>query len=103
MHALIMQRFLFFCFFVFLIHRSHSISFTRAQGIPKYKIRFGREKDGKVGDLCTCVRVPGLPTEQGNEEEKINRDDEDMYEDSAGVGLKPQPLPGEEDALQLGA
>ncbi len=52
--------------------------------------------------MCTCVRVPGLPTEQGNEEEKINRDDEDMYEDSAGVGLKPQPLPGEEDALQLG-
>ena len=34
----------------FLIHRSHSISFTRAQGIPKYKIRFGREKDGKVGE-----------------------------------------------------
>jgi hypothetical protein len=29
-----------------LIHRSHSISFTRAQGIPKYKIGFGREKDG---------------------------------------------------------
>ena len=27
--------------FFFLIHRSHSISFTRAQGIPKYKIRFG--------------------------------------------------------------
>lgn len=54
-------------------------------------------------NMCTCVRVPGLPTEQGNEEEKINRDDEDMYEDSAGVGLKPQPLPGEEDALQLGA
>ena len=53
--------------------------------------------------MCTCVRVPGLPTEQGNEEEKINRDDEDMYEDSAGVGLKPQPLPGEEDALHLGA
>jgi hypothetical protein len=25
-----------------------------------------------------------------------------MYEDTAGVGLKPQPLPGEEDALQLG-
>ena len=37
-------------FFFFLIHRSHSISFTRAQGIPKYKIRFGREKDGKVGE-----------------------------------------------------
>jgi hypothetical protein len=32
----------------FLIHRSHSISFTRAQGIPKYKIGFGREKDGRV-------------------------------------------------------
>jgi hypothetical protein len=24
--------------FLFLIHRSHSISFTRAQGIPKFKI-----------------------------------------------------------------
>jgi hypothetical protein len=33
-----------------LIHRSHSISFTRAQGIPKYKIGFGREKDGRVGE-----------------------------------------------------
>ena len=32
----------------FLVHRSHSISFTRAQGIPKYKIRFGREKDGRA-------------------------------------------------------
>ncbi len=27
-----------------LIHRSHSVSFTRAQGIPKYKIGFGRGK-----------------------------------------------------------
>ena len=27
----------------FLKHRFHSISFTRAQGIPKYKIGFGRE------------------------------------------------------------
>jgi hypothetical protein len=27
-----------------LIHRSHSISFTRAQGIPKYKIGFARGK-----------------------------------------------------------
>ena len=26
--------------FYFLIHRFHSISFTRAQGIPKYKIGF---------------------------------------------------------------
>jgi hypothetical protein len=33
----------------FLRHRSHSISFTRAQGIPRYKIGFGREKDGRVG------------------------------------------------------
>ncbi len=33
----------------FLMHRSHSISFTRAQGIPKYKIGFGRGKDGRVG------------------------------------------------------
>ena len=40
---------IFACFF-FLIHRSHSISFTRAQGIPKYKIGFGREKDGRVGE-----------------------------------------------------
>ncbi len=38
------------CFF-FLIHRSHSISFTRAQGIPKYKIGFGREKDGIVSTV----------------------------------------------------
>jgi hypothetical protein len=29
---------------LFLVHRSHSISFTRAQGIPKYKIGFGRGK-----------------------------------------------------------
>jgi hypothetical protein len=35
--------------FFSLIHRSHSISFTRAQGIPKYKIGFRREKDGRVG------------------------------------------------------
>jgi hypothetical protein len=28
----------------FPMHRSHSISFTRAQGIPKYKIGFGRGK-----------------------------------------------------------
>jgi hypothetical protein len=35
--------------FFFLKHTSHSISFTRAQGIPKYKIGFGREKDGRVG------------------------------------------------------
>jgi hypothetical protein len=34
----------------FLVHRFHSISFTRAQGIPRYKIGFGREKDGKVGE-----------------------------------------------------
>jgi hypothetical protein len=36
--------------FVFLIHRFHSISFTRAQGIRKYKIGFGKEKDGRVGE-----------------------------------------------------
>jgi hypothetical protein len=36
--------------FVFLIHRFHSISFTRAQGIPKYKIGFGKEKDARVGE-----------------------------------------------------
>ena len=34
----------------FLIHRSHSIKFTRAQGIPKYNIGFGRGKDGRVGE-----------------------------------------------------
>ncbi len=28
----------------------HSISFTRAQGIPKYKIGCGKEKDGRVGE-----------------------------------------------------
>jgi hypothetical protein len=35
---------------LFLVHRFHSISFTRAQGIPKHKIGFGREKDGRVGE-----------------------------------------------------
>ncbi len=39
------------CFF--LMHMSHSISFTRAQGVPKYKIGFGRGKGweswGKIG------------------------------------------------------
>ena len=50
--------------FFSLIHRSHSISFTRAQGIPKYKIGFGREKDGRVGERlvegafrCICLGV----------------------------------------------
>jgi hypothetical protein len=37
----------------FLIRRSHSISFPIAQGIPKYKIGFGRGKGweswGKIG------------------------------------------------------
>ncbi len=37
----------------FLMHRSHSLSFTRAQGIPKYKIGIGRGKGweswGRVG------------------------------------------------------
>ena len=37
-------------FIFFLTHRFHSISFTRAQGIPKYKIGFGKEKDGRVGE-----------------------------------------------------
>ena len=35
----------------FLIRRSHSISFTRAQGIPKYKIGLGGGKDGRVGEI----------------------------------------------------
>jgi hypothetical protein len=30
--------------FFFLMRRSHSIGFTKAQGIPKYKIGFGRGK-----------------------------------------------------------
>jgi hypothetical protein len=33
------------------MRRSHSISFTGAQGIPKYKIGFGREKDARVGEI----------------------------------------------------
>jgi hypothetical protein len=33
----------------FLMHRSHSISFTRAQGIPEYNIGFGR---GKGWECC---------------------------------------------------
>jgi hypothetical protein len=54
--------------FFSLIHRSHSISFTRAQGIPKYKIGFGREKDGKVGERLVerlhnipHLRLPVIP------------------------------------------
>jgi hypothetical protein len=36
--------------FFFLIHRSHFIGFTRAQGIPEYKIRFGRVCHGAVDE-----------------------------------------------------
>ena len=43
--------------FFFLIHRSHSKSFTRAQGIPKYTIGFGREKDGRVGERFSDCAV----------------------------------------------
>ena len=49
--------------FFFLIHRSHSISFTRAQGIPKYKIGFGREKDGL--SLLPLFHAGGLWNPQG--------------------------------------
>ena len=39
----------------FHMRRSHSISFTRAQGIPKYKIGLGGGKDGRVGErLVHC-------------------------------------------------
>jgi hypothetical protein len=41
--------YLVFLTFFFLTHRSHSISFTRAQGIPTYKIGFGRERMGELG------------------------------------------------------
>ena len=37
-------RVLLLCTFLSLTHRSHSISFTRAQGIPKYKIGVRRGK-----------------------------------------------------------
>ena len=48
-------------FSLFLKHRFHSISFTRAQGIPKYKIGFGKEKDGRVGEgLVEGVGIEGL-------------------------------------------
>ena len=50
-----------FFFFFFLIHRFHSISFTRAQGIPKYKIGFGREKDGRVGERLVVGGGFALP------------------------------------------
>ena len=36
--------------FLFLIHRSHSISFTRAQDIPKYKLELGKGEDGRFGE-----------------------------------------------------
>ena len=35
----------------FLVRRSHSMSFIRAQGVPKYKIGLGRGKDGRVGEI----------------------------------------------------
>ena len=39
----------------FLIRRSHSVSFTRAQGIPKYKIGLGGENcKGRIS-RCWCV------------------------------------------------
>ncbi len=34
-----------------LIHRSHSISFTRAQGIPRYKIGLGGKRMGELGEI----------------------------------------------------
>lgn len=40
------------CFFLIIvcpILRSHSISFTGTQGIPKYKIGLGRDSNGRVG------------------------------------------------------
>ena len=45
-------------------HRSHSIRFTRAQGIPKYKIGFGREKDGRVGRDIVDKGTDARPTQQ---------------------------------------
>ncbi len=34
----------------FLMLRSHSISFTRAQDIPKYKLELGKGEDGRFGE-----------------------------------------------------
>jgi hypothetical protein len=49
---------------VFLAHRSHSISFTRAQGIPKYKLGFVREEGWESWECFVeeggGVTVPGL-------------------------------------------
>ena len=41
--------------------RSHSIRFTGAQGVPKYKMRLGRGKDGRVGIglLGATYCIPG--------------------------------------------
>jgi hypothetical protein len=41
--------------FFFLFHWSHSISFTRAQGIPKCKIGFGRERMGALIDVTPAA------------------------------------------------
>ncbi len=48
--------------FFFLVHRFHSISFTRAQSIPKYKIGFGRfEVSLRVFvPACTCRYIGTL-------------------------------------------
>jgi hypothetical protein len=48
-------------FFFFLIHRSHSISFTRAQGIPKYKIGFGRFPSKNIDAAHTHTHTHTAP------------------------------------------
>ena len=44
--------------FFFRVPMSHSMSFTRARGIPKFKIMLGRGKDGRVGEGLVDCRLP---------------------------------------------
>ena len=43
-----------------LMLRSHSISLTRSQGTPQYRIALGRGKDGRVGH-CVVATAPPPP------------------------------------------
>ena len=39
----------------FLVLRPHSMSFTRAQGIPKHMLGLGRGRHGELGSFQYCV------------------------------------------------
>ena len=46
--------------FASLVRSSHSISFTKTQSIPKYKIGLGRGKDGRDSSAHFCPAHRGV-------------------------------------------